>query len=227
MAGQGAAMPLRRIRANGSPSARPAKLSAATSAQKAKRPVRVPEVMLGVLLVAGCALAAVLWNQSNTATSTIVVAARHIARGTAITADDLRGAEMSGATSVMVGGADARLLLGQFALVDIDANSPFTDSLLTASSPLGVDEALTSMALEPGQLPPDLAANDDVRLVVTSVPDATGVSTTQLLDDDATVWSVVDAPDGMSSIVTVRGPITLSSAVASASKVQLARVEGR
>lgn len=180
-----------------------------------------------MLLVAGCALAAVLWNQSNTATSTIVVAARPIARGTALNAEDLRGAEMSGATSVMVGGADARVLIGQVALVDIEASAPLMRSVLTASLPLAANEALTSMALAPGQLPPDLAPNDHVRIVVTAVPDAAGVVTTQLLDDAATVWSVTDAHDGMNTIVTVRGPISLSSAVAAAAKVQLARVEGR
>ena len=228
MADDIAAVPLRRSTANRNPRrARVQPSPNGSSALKSHRPFRLPEVMLGVLLVAGCALAAVLWNQSNSATNTIVVAARQISRGTAIAADDLRGAEMAGATTAMIGGADANLLLGQVALVDIEPNAPFMQSLLSSAAPLAADEALTSMALAPGQLPPDLAPNDHVRIVVTAVADATGAAATQMLVDEATVWSVITAPDGVASIVTVRGPISLSSEVAAAAKVQLARVNGR
>jgi hypothetical protein len=83
------------------------------------------------------------------------------------------------------------------------------------------------MALAPGQLPPDLAAGDHVRVVVTAAVDAAGAVKTSMLDAAATVWSVVTAPDGATTIVTVRGPISLTSDVAAASKVQLARVDGR
>ena len=190
------------------------------------RPFRIPEVVVGVLLVAGCALAAVLLSQSGNDTSTVVVAARPIDRGSIIVADDLIGAEMTGATDAMVGGADAKLLLGRVALVDIVPGTPFSEAIAAVAEPLAPDEALTSMALDPGQLPPDLAPNDRVRMIVTSVPDATGVAATTLLDDLATVWSVVPAPDGLSTIVTLRGPISLSSEVAAAYKVQLARDEG-
>ena len=67
-------------RTDGSP-ARSGRASAATvgrpSAQSLGRPrarsVRVPEVVLGVLLVAGCALAAVIWQQHADTTTTVVV----------------------------------------------------------------------------------------------------------------------------------------------------------
>jgi len=126
----------------------------------------------------------------------------------------------------MVRGSKAVDLIGQVALVDIAADSPLTQSLVTAAAPLLAGEALTSMALAPGQLPPDLAPNDHVRVVVTSVGVA-GETQATLLEEQAIVWSVSLAPDATSTIVTVRGPISLSSAVASASKVQLARVGDR
>jgi hypothetical protein len=192
----------------------------------ASRPFRLPEVVIGVLLVAGCALLALLWNQSNNATTTIVVSARPIARGATIAPEDLRGTEMAGETPAMIAGSNARALLGQVALVDIAPDVPFSQSLLTEAAPLSPDEALTSMALAPGQLSPDLAPNDLVRLVVTAVPDSAGVAPSVLLADVATVWSVVPGPDGVLTIVTLRGPISLSSEVAAASKVLLVRIEG-
>lgn len=187
------------------------------------RPLRVPELVVGVVLVAGCALLAVMLSSRSNTTTTVVVASRSVARGSAIVADDLKGAEMAGATTAMVRGSDAVDLIGQIALVDIAADSPLTQSFVAAARPLLDGEALTSMALAPGQVPPDLAPNDHVRVVVTSVGVA-GETQATLLDEQAIVWSVSLAPDGTSTIVTVRGPISLSSAVASAVRVQLARV---
>ncbi len=190
------------------------------------RPLRVPELVVGVVLVAGCALLAVVFSSRSNATTTVVVASRTVARGSAIVADDLKGAEMAGATTAMVRGSNAVDLIGQIALVDIAANSPLTQSVVTSATPLLPGEALTSMALAPGQVPPDLAPNDHARVVVTSIGVA-GETQAALLDEQAVVWSVSLAPDGTSTIVTVRGPISLSSAVASAAKVQLARVGDR
>ena len=191
-----------------------------------KRTFRLPEVVLGVMLVAGCALGAVLWQRSTNTTETFVVAARSIDRGTVITAEDLRGAEMGGETSTLIAGSDARALVGQVAVVDIAEGAPMSVSLLVDEQPLAADEALTSMALEPGQAPPDLALNDRVRVVVTSASDGTGAVLTTMLDATAVVWSVGQSQDGISTVVTVRGPLSLATDVAAAVSVRLARVEG-
>ncbi|MCU1395618.1 MAG: hypothetical protein JWM34_4046 [Ilumatobacteraceae bacterium] len=191
-----------------------------------KRSFRLPEVVLGALLVAGCALAAVLWQHSATSTTTIVVAKRAIHRGAIITADDLRGAEVSGETEALIAGEDAHLLLGQAAVVDIDAGVPLTPTLVSDTPPLGADEALTSMALEPGRLPPDLAPGDHVRLVVSVPAGVAEEPVSSLVDESAVVWSVDPAPDGVATVVTIRGPISLATQIASASAVRVVRVVG-
>jgi len=185
----------------------------------------MPEVVLGVLLVAGCALGAVLWQRSANSTSTVVVASRPIARGSIIGADDLRGAQVGGETSAMIAGESAHALLGKVALVDIAANVPMSLSLLADTQPLGENEALSSMALEAGDYPPDLAADDHVRILVTGRPDATGSAVTTLVDEGALVWSVEDSPDGASTIVTVRGSLSLATSIAAADQIDLVRVE--
>jgi flagella basal body P-ring formation protein FlgA len=190
-----------------------------------KRSFRLPEVVLGVLLVAGCALGAVLWQRHADTTRTIVVARRAIARGEVITAADLRGAQIAGETAAMVAASEASSLLGQVALVDIAESSPMTASIVTDERSLAADEALTSMALEPGQVPPDLAAGDHVR-VVTTASETSGKVITVMLEADAVVWAVDTAQDGISTIVTVRGPLSLATDVASAASLRLARVEG-
>jgi SAF domain len=186
----------------------------------------MPEIVLGVLLVAGCALGALLWQRTANETTTVVVARRPIAQGATITADDLRGAQIGGEIAGLISGDRAHELLGRVALVDIGAGAPLTATMVAENEPLGPDEALTSMALDAGEFPSDLAPHDHVRLVVTSPADASGQVTTRMLDGDAIVWSVAAAPDGMSTVVTIRGALDLSAEVASAAKVQLALVEG-
>lgn len=187
--------------------------------------VRVPELVIGVLLVSGCALAALLLQRSDTNRVTVVVAARHIARGSAISAVDLTGSTLSGDTSMLISGDDAKGLLGQVASVDIAAGVPLSSALFTTASALGPDEALTSVALEPGRMPPDLTPNDEVRIVVVNAGAANAPA--RLLDATAQVWSIVDA-DGtnLNTIVTLRGPLSLATDLAAASTVQIARVEG-
>ncbi|MEO7398319.1 MAG: hypothetical protein ABIW84_07135, partial [Ilumatobacteraceae bacterium] len=108
----------------------------------------------------------------------------------------------------------------------IAADVPLTLTLVTNEARLGPGEALTSMALEPGQAPPDLAPNDHVRVVVTGVSDSAGIRQTVLLDAEAVVWSVELSQDGIATIVTLRGPLSLSNDVAAAAAVRLARVDG-
>ena len=183
---------------------------------------RPPEVVLGVLLVAGCALGAVLWQRNVDDAVTVVVAVRPIERGSPIAADDLGGVRMSGDTSALVDGSAARSLLGQYATVDIASGVPFTPALVTGESPLAIDEALTPIALAAGEVPPDLAATDVVRLVVTTVDGDRTETTT--LDERASVWSVDLAPDDVTTVVTVRGSVALAVSVSGAASVRLVRV---
>ena len=191
-----------------------------------KRPVRVPEIVLGVLLVVGCALGAVAWQRSTNETMTVVVASRRIARGSVIAVDDLRGAQIGGETGAMIAGADARLVLGKVAVVDIETSLPLSTTLFAEAAPLGAGEALSSVALEPGEAPPDLAPGDRVRIIVTSTVEVGGKTASALVDQDAVVWAVDEAGDGRTAVVTLRGPIDIGTAVAAAGQVRLVRVEG-
>ncbi len=177
-----------------------------------------------MLLVAGCALGAVLWQRSVDDSITVVVAVRPIERGTPIAADDLGGVRMSGDTSALVDGSSAQVLLGQYAAVDIAAGVPFSPALVTGDRPLAADEALTPIALAAGEVPPDLAASDSIRVVATTV-DGDRTETT-MLDERASVWSVELAPDDVTTVVTVRGSVALAVALSGAASVRLVRVGG-
>lgn len=185
----------------------------------------MPEVVLGVLLVAGCALAAVVWQSRHDSVVTIVVAARPIARGTVITANDLRDAGISGDTSGLIVGGRADSLLGEVAVVPIDSGTPLTSALVTSEGVLMPGEALTSGAFGDGAMPPDLAKGDSVRVVVTKHQDGQP-TTTAMLADTFVVWSVDIRSDTAPVVVTLRGPVSLAVDIAGATAVQLVRVPG-
>jgi hypothetical protein len=189
------------------------------------RRVRLPEVALGVFLVAGCALLAVLWQQHADRAVAVVVAAGPIARGDTVDAADLGVAQLSGDTAAFVPGAAAGSLVGQVALVDISAGAPLTADVVSTRSPLTSAEALSSVAVVAGDAPPDLRPTDHVRVVVATAPAGTGDMSTSVLDEIAVVWSVGEAPDGQSTIVTLRGSLDLAERVSGAGRVHLARVE--
>ena len=189
----------------------------------ARRPVRVPEVVFGVLLVAGSALAAVVWQHSNDRAVTIVVAATAIDRGAVIDAADLRGARVAGDTTGLIVGDAAAAMIGKVAAVRIDAGTPLSSSLVTADQPLGAGEALTSLAVDVGAMPPDLARGDAVRVVVTHRV-AGGEDAAALLDGTFEVWSVDQRSDAAPAVVTLGGPVSLAVDTVGATALRVARV---
>lgn len=187
------------------------------------REVRLPEIVVGVLLVAGCALGALIWQRSQDSTTTIVVAARAIPRGTVITAEHLGGARVGGETSGLIAGDAAGSLLGETAQIDIAAGVPLTTGASMRSEPLRADEALIGLALEPGQAPNGLEPLDVVRPIVSRV-DALGQRDSIALDGAATVWSVDLDSTAAPMVVTLRAPVSMLVDLVGAAEVHLARI---
>ena len=97
--------------------------------------------------------------------------------------------------------------------------------MVSASLPLGDDEALTSAAIPLGNIPAQLAANDVVRLVLTHDATIASAAPPMLFDQAVTIWAIEQAVDlNNSVVVTFRGPLRLSIAIASAGNVRISRV---
>jgi hypothetical protein len=196
--------------------------------------VRVPETVLGVLLVAGSALGGLVWYRSATAPQTVVVAAGDLPRGHVLTAADLRAATVSNADGItLVTGDDARQLLGRVVRVDLVAGTPLTPAIVAEAAPLDPGEALVAASVGPGEYPPSLAAGDLVRVVVMAAPDlgaapdGTVEVTTEVADETAEVWELVEPTDvDPHAVATLRVPLELASRIAAAASVRLIQVEG-
>ena len=122
--------------------------------------------MLGILLVAGCALAAIVWQRSASTTQQALVFARDVRRGDVLVPEDFRAADVRATGARLLPYTDATRLVGRVVVADISAFTPVTDDLAVEVIPLGTDESLVGRRLELGEFPVGLRSGDRVTVVV-------------------------------------------------------------
>jgi hypothetical protein len=154
-----------------------------------------------------------------------VGAAGDLQRGQKISPTDLIAIEVPlSLSSSFITESEASSLIGQTLLVDLQASTPLTTSMLSDQQQLRADEALTSAAIQPGNYPIDLSVGDQVRLV--TVPDISLSQTAQpeMFDQVVTIWSLSKSEKNELALVTFRGSLDLSMAIARAGEVHISRV---
>ncbi|MFZ9591765.1 MAG: SAF domain-containing protein [Ilumatobacteraceae bacterium] len=195
------------------------------SEHTAKRRWRIPELAVGLVLMLGGALGAILLSRSGDSIVTVVGAAHDLQRGDKITPQDLVAVETSQSLSgSFITEAQASALIGQTALVDLEASTPLTVSMFSDQQQLLPNEALTSAAIQQGNYPIDLAVGDQVRIV--TVPDIalSQNALPELFDQVVTIWSLNKSENNDSALVTFRSSLDLSMAIAKAGEVHIVRV---
>jgi hypothetical protein len=146
----------------------PGQHTTATEAEDRERRVRYPELALGVVCIAGAALAAVVWQATGDRSSEVAVLARDVTRGTVLTAADLRPARMQVPDGVaVVPVADARRLIGRVAAADLPAGTVASLALTIERPSPAADERIVGMALSPGEAPVRLRRGDRVDVLRT------------------------------------------------------------
>lgn len=160
----------------------------AIEAAPTSRRARIPELLLGLALTVGFALAALVWHANSTQRDAALALAVPVERGETITADHLE--------VVYLGTDDpvARLdpsrsvdIIGQVAAADLEAGSLVTTSNVVDVPALGPGQGVVGLALDPGQYPAGRLSPGDVVNVV--VP---GEGDTLVIAEAATVFSVED-----------------------------------
>ena len=195
------------------------------SEHTAKRRWRIPELAVGLVLMLGGALGAILLSRSGDSIVIVVGAAHDLQRGDKITPKDLVAVETSQSLAgSFITEAQASALIGQTALVDLRASTPLTVSMFSDQQQLLPNEALTSAAIQQGNYPIDLAVGDQVRIV--TVPDIalSQNALPELFDQVVTVWSLNKSENNDSALVTFRSSLDLSMAIAKAGEVHIVRV---
>lgn len=134
---------------------------------------RWPEITVGLLVIAIFALAGG-WLYSNASTTESVIALRSdVERGQAVSGNDLKVVEVGSEEALnLVGVEQSTTLIGQVALVDLEAGTLITDNLFAGAAPIAPGTGIVGMALDPGEYPtPAMRPGDRVRVVSTGGDD--------------------------------------------------------
>jgi hypothetical protein len=187
---------------------------------------RVPDMAVGIALIAIGLIGSIAVYRSASETVAVVGASSKLERGQVIEAGDLKAIHISPeAAQFFIRASNAGSLLGKTLAISIVSGTPLSESMVSNSSPLSVGEALTSAAIPIGNIPAKLAANDNVRLVLTPDATITNASPPLLFDEVVSIWAIEQSPDLSSAvIVTFRGPLRLSQAIAGAGDVRISLV---
>ena len=195
------------------------------SEHTAKRRWRIPELAVGLVLMLGGALGAILLSRSGDSIVIVVGAAHDLQRGDKITPKDLVAVETSQSLAgSFITEAQASALISQTALVDLRALTPLTVSMFSDQQQLLPNEALTSAAIQQGNYPIDLAVGDQVRIVTVSDIALSQNALPELFDQVVTIWSLNKSENNDSALVTFRSSLDLSMAIAKAGEVHIVRV---
>ncbi len=153
-----------------------------------------PLVVVGVLLVLGCALAFTDASLHLGNREEVLVVAQPVAAGQILSGTDLRAARVSTGSGldVVLSGQEATVV-GRRAAVALVAGSLLTATEVGSSSPVGSGFDVVAVGLKAGAYPPELAPGDRVQIVpvTSSTSGGTGaLSVTSGSPVSATVLSV-------------------------------------
>ena len=174
---------------------------ATAQGRPAGRHRQVPLVVVGVLLVIGCALAFTDASLHLGSREEVLVVAQPLAAGQVLTPGDLRAAKVStGSGLAAIPATDESSVVGRSVAVPLVAGALLTSGEVGAVSPVGSGSDVVALALKAGSFPPDLAAGDRVQVVPVSSPTNTAsVGGTAGSPVAATVLGVQAAPADSSS----------------------------
>jgi len=155
---------------------------------------QVPLIVMGVLLVVGCALGFADTSLSLASHEDVLVVAQPLAAGQVLTTSDLRAVRVSTGTGLQVVpvGEEASVV-GRPAAVPLVAGALLTAGEAGAGSPVGSGSDVVAVALKAGLFPPALAPGDRVQ-VVPVVTSSSSTATASGSPVTATVLGVQLAP---------------------------------
>jgi Flp pilus assembly protein CpaB len=150
------------------------------------RRVRVPELAVGLIVMLGFGLGAVLWQLNSTQKDPVLALAHDVARGEVIERSDLRVVYLSTDDAIAhVGRSGAATIIGRVAASDIAAGTLLTPGSVLEGSVVAAGEGVVGLSLEPGQVPSSrLRAGDLVNVVE-------GISTRDASSDRAAAGDVI------------------------------------
>lgn len=133
----------------------------------------MPWIVLGVLVVAGCALIAAVWAGRVAQRTPVLALARAVEAGQPLAPEDLRAVDLAIDGSLpFVPAAQASEVVGRSLSARLPAGTLLAPDLLTTGAGLAPGARVVGLALDPGEFPvSDLRPGDAVAVVRTPVAD--------------------------------------------------------
>ncbi len=194
---------------------------------------RLPETLIGLLLVAGCALGVFVYVTSVRAAAPVVTVAREVPAGAALAAEDLVTVGVSageGLVTIPAGELDG--VVGRVARVALSPGVPLTRDVLAERSAVPAGFSSVGLALDPGGYPTgQLRPGDLVQVIATPALTVAAPGTTataEVLVDSAEVFEVTPVGDSADRLlVTVLVPQGDAAQVAGAASQDAVRLAVR
>ncbi len=166
---------------------------------------QVPLVVVGVLLVIGCALAFTDASLHLGSREEVLVVAQPLAAGQVLTPGDLRAAKVStGSGLAPIPVTAESSVVGRSVAIPLVAGTLLTSGEVGSASPVGSGSDVVALALKAGSFPPDLAAGDRVQVVpVASSSSSSGTASATSGSPVAATVLAVDAGSAASGSPTV------------------------
>lgn len=193
----------------------------APSLEPTPRRARLPEMAIGVVLMVGFSLAAVLWHMNATDKVPALALASNVARGEVIEPGDLRLVYVPSDEPIAhLPGAASSEVVGRVAVAALEEGTLLTRGHVVARASLGPDDGVIGLAMDPGQFPaPGLLPGDLVNVVGgmvdgSSTPD--GFSA--VLAHHAEVYAVEQIGTQGRQFVSLKMPEDVANRVAAAAE---------
>lgn len=130
---------------------------------------QLPLVVVGVLLVLGCALAFADASLHMGSSEEVLVVAQPISAGQMLTTADLQSAQVSTGSGVqVVPASEEASVVGRSVAVPLVPGALLTRTEVGSSSAVGSDSDVVAVGLKSGAYPPDLAPGDRVQVIPVS-----------------------------------------------------------
>lgn len=185
---------------------------------------RVPELVVGVALMVGFALAAVLWHMSSTSKESALALAGPVSRGHVIEASDLRVVYLASDDPIAhLARTESAALIGRIALTDLPAGTLLTSASVAPRVTVGANEGVVGLALDPGQVPATALLPGDIVNVIAGPAEGAGATQTAggqtpLLATRAAVYAVGDLGTQGRRFVSIKLPEADANRVAAAAE---------
>ncbi|MPZ28933.1 MAG: hypothetical protein GEV12_21670 [Micromonosporaceae bacterium] len=158
------------------------------------RRARLSWVVLGVLIIAGCALVAAVWAGRVAERTPALALAREVERGQVLTEQDLAVVNVAvDGQLAIVGVQRGAQVVGRAAGASLPAGTLLTEQMVTTDPGLGPQDRVVGLALQPGEFPTAaLTPGDEVMVIRTPAANAAGDGEAggTVLVGSATVYAV-------------------------------------